>query len=107
MSWLKNLMRPDLRDLKPYTSARSEAGGFVPDIAIDANEFPWPPFGPNALAKSNRYPEPQPEMLHKRLAALWNVPVENILLGRGSDEGIDLLIRMFCEAGKDQILICP
>lgn len=108
MNWLTNLMRPDLRDLKPYTSARTEAGGFVPDIAIDANELPWPPFGLNsARVKSNRYPEPQPEQLRRRLSVLWNVPTERILLGRGSDEGIDLLIRMFCEAGKDQVLICP
>lgn len=108
MTWLENLMRPDLRTLKPYTSARTEAGSFIPDIAIDANEFPWPPFGPSgSVVKSNRYPEPQPQMLLSRLAALWNVSADRILIGRGSDEAIDLLIRMFCEASKDQILICP
>ena len=101
-------MRPDLRELAAYSSARTEADGFTPDIGIDANEFPWPPFGfAAALCALNRYPEPQPAALLGRLSALWNVAPDHLLLGRGSDEGIDVLIRLFCRAGADQILICP
>lgn len=108
MNWLQNLIRPDLRSLAAYSSARNESGAFIPSIAIDANENPWPPFGPiAALGKLNRYPEPQPKELLGRLSALWGVAVESILVGRGSDEAIDVLLRIFCEAGKDQILICP
>ena len=108
MTWLKNLIRPDLRSLKPYSSARNEAGGFEPSIAIDANESPWPPFGPLAKdIKLNRYPEPQSIALRGRLSAIWGIEASHILLGRGSDEGIDILMRLFCQAGEDQVLICP
>jgi len=108
MSWIEGLIRKDLRDLAGYSSARSESGGFVPSIAIDANESPWPPFGGLASqAALNRYPEPQPRELVSRLAAAWSVQPEQVLLSRGSDEGIDILIRLFCTAGEDEILICP
>ncbi|MFY9288505.1 MAG: histidinol-phosphate transaminase [Alphaproteobacteria bacterium] len=108
MSWLLNLMRPDLRTMKPYSSARTEAGSFTPSIAIDANECPWPPFGPiSSLCEPNRYPEAQPLALRQRMAAAWGLSADHILLGRGSDEGIDVLLRLFCQAGTDQILICP
>lgn len=108
MPWLLDLMRPDLRNLAAYSSARTEALGFVPEIGIDANEFPWPPFGfAGAVCAPNRYPAPQPAELIGKLAALWNVPPNRILLGRGSDEGIDVLIRLFCRAGTDSIIICP
>jgi histidinol-phosphate aminotransferase len=108
MHWLNNLIRPDLRSLAAYKSARTEAGDFIPSIALDANESPWPPFGPlSAYGKLNRYPEPQPVELLNRLASMWNVNANQILIGRGSDEGIDVLIRLFCHAGEDQILICP
>jgi histidinol-phosphate aminotransferase/imidazoleglycerol-phosphate dehydratase/histidinol-phosphatase len=108
MTWLEKLMRPDLRSFAPYRSARSDSGDFAAAISIDANEFPWPPFSPAATRwKSNRYPEAQPKKLLRRLAAIWNVKPECILLGRGSDEGIDTLLRLFCRAGQDQVLICP
>lgn len=108
MKWLESLVRSDLRDMAAYRSARTEAGGFKPDIAIDANEFPWPSFGNVAVQyKSNRYPDPQPEELVRRLAVLWNVKPAQIMLGRGSDDAIDVLLRLFCQAGKDQIMICP
>ncbi len=108
MNWLTTLIRPDLRKLAAYRSARTEAGGFTLDIGIDANEFPWPPFGfASAECKLNRYPDPQPKALIEKLAALWNIAPKSLLVGRGSDEGIDSLIRLFCRAGKDQILICP
>jgi histidinol-phosphate aminotransferase/imidazoleglycerol-phosphate dehydratase/histidinol-phosphatase len=108
MIWLTDLIRPDLRSLAAYSSARTDAGSFTPEIGIDANEFPWPPFGAIAAqCESNRYPEPQPEKLLQRLAAIWNIDTDHILMSRGSDEGIDVLLRLFCRAGEDQILICP
>lgn len=108
MSWLDTLIRKDLRGLASYSSARTESGGFTPSIAIDANESPWPPFGRlGAHAPVNRYPDPQPKALIARLAAAWHVRAEQLLLGRGSDEGIDVLLRLFCAAGEDEILICP
>lgn len=108
MNWLDNLIRPDLRNLAAYSSARTEAGGFTPDIAIDANEFPWPPFGTvQGYGALNRYPEPQPQALVTRLSAVWGIEADAIMLGRGSDEAIDCLLRLFCTAGQDNILICP
>ncbi|HEX4158165.1 MAG TPA: histidinol-phosphate transaminase [Rhizomicrobium sp.] len=106
MNWLEELIRPDLRSLAPYRSARSE-GDALP-ISIDANEFPWPPFGSAAAHwKPNRYPEAQPRELVRRLTEIWNAGPDSILLTRGSDEGIDMLLRLFCRAGRDQVLICP
>ncbi len=102
----ENLMRPDLRALKSYSSARSEAKGAA-SIAIDANESPWPPFGPLAAYDLQRYPEPQPPALKDRMAAIYAILPQQILVTRGSDEGIDLLIRLFCRAGQDEIVICP
>lgn len=106
--WIKNLIRPDLRDLAGYSSAKMEAGGFVADVGLDINEFPWPPFGAFASNfKANRYPDPQPEALLAKLAVLWGVKPGQIVVGRGSDDAIDVLLRLFCEAGKDHIMVCP
>lgn len=108
MNWLNNLIRPDLRDMAGYSSARLEAGASVAAVAIDANECPWPPFGANAAAlRYNRYPDPQPATLCGRLAALYGVKSEQLLVGRGSDDLIDVLLRAFCQAGVDEIAICP
>jgi histidinol-phosphate aminotransferase len=108
MKWLENLMRPDLRGLAGYSSAKNEAGDDGASITLDANESPWPPFGPiAAYCAPHRYPDPQPEALRQRLAAVYGAKTEQILLGRGSDEGIDLLTRLFCRAGKDEVLVCP
>jgi histidinol-phosphate aminotransferase len=74
---------------------------------LHANELPWRARRDESVAGLNRYPEPQPRALLERLAALYEVPCESLLLGRGSDEGIDLLIRGFCRAGRDRIIICP
>lgn len=109
MKWFDALVRPDLLSIPVYSSAVVEAGGYVPPIKIDANESPWPPFGSiSKLVKPNRYIEDQqpPELL-QRLAVQWNVTPDDIMLGRGSDEGIDLLIRLLCNQGKDSIIICP
>jgi len=95
------LARPDIRALQPYSSARTEASGG--SVLLNANESPWPA-GERAL---NRYPDPQPAELVARLAALYGVAPAQLLVGRGSDEAIDLLVRAFCRADRDAILICP
>jgi histidinol-phosphate aminotransferase/imidazoleglycerol-phosphate dehydratase/histidinol-phosphatase len=108
MSWLENLIRPDLRNLAGYSSAKLEAGDFVPSIAIDANESPWAPFGDiSKFCAPNRYPDPQPSNLRQRLADIYGVNDDQILMGRGSDDAIDVLLRLFCQAGQDQIMVCP
>ncbi|MEJ2123488.1 MAG: histidinol-phosphate transaminase [Alphaproteobacteria bacterium] len=109
MNWLENLIRADLREMASYSSASTEAGGFTPAIEIDANECPWPPFGPvSALCKPNRYIDAQqPAELLARLGGEWGVRPDEMMVGRGSDEAIDMLTRLFCAAGQDQILICP
>lgn len=96
-----SIARPEIRELKPYSSARMEASGG--SVLLNANESPWPVSQPSM----NRYPDPQPAVLVARLAALYGVESEQVLVGRGSDEAIDLLVRAFCRAGKDLIAICP
>ena len=98
------LARPEIRVLKPYASARALADSA--GILLNANENPWPPAGDEGLAL-NRYPDPQPVELKQRLADLYGTGVENLLVTRGSDEGIDLLLRVFCRPGIDRALICP
>jgi len=103
---IEALARPEIVAMKPYSSARKEAPG--KGILLNANESPW-----SLLAETksesglNRYPEPQPAKLISRLARLYDVPPETVLVTRGSDEGIDLLTRVFCRAGQDAILQCP
>ncbi|MGH8182397.1 MAG: aminotransferase class I/II-fold pyridoxal phosphate-dependent enzyme, partial [Rhodanobacteraceae bacterium] len=96
------LARPEIRDLQPYSSARMETRGGA--VFLNANESPWPPFGGGEW---NRYPDPQPAELVARLADLYGVMPDQLLVGRGSDEGIDLLVRAFCRAELDAILITP
>lgn len=105
---MKNLMRPDLFSLKPYVSARTLSGNTTAAIGLDANENPWTPAGSlAALCPVNRYIGEALDALHERIALLNDVKVDNIVLGRGSSESIDLLIRLFCRAGIDEILVCP
>ena len=99
-----DLARPEIRNLQPYSSARMEAGGG--QIMLNANESAWAPSGDGGLG-CNRYPEPQPEALLQLLAALYGVRREQLFVGRGSDEAIDLLVRAFCRAGEDAVLIQP
>ncbi|MFW5927322.1 MAG: histidinol-phosphate transaminase [Wenzhouxiangella sp.] len=99
-----DLARPEIRELAPYASARSLAAG--DGILLNANEIPWPSAGDRTLAL-NRYPQPQPGALKSRLAGYYCIEPERLLLTRGSDEGIDLLVRTFCRAGRDRVLICP
>ena len=97
------LARPEIRALQPYSSARMEARGGA--VLLNANESPWRPYPGDQ--DWNRYPDPQPAALVSRLAGLYGVGNDQLLVGRGSDEGIDLLVRAFCAAGRDAILISP
>ncbi len=99
-----DLARPELLALKPYSSARMEAGHAA--VMLNANESPYPPFAGDTL-ELNRYPDPQPAALLDRLAQTYGVSAAQIFVGRGSDEAIDLLVRAFCRAGRDALLISP
>ncbi|MGY6586839.1 MAG: histidinol-phosphate transaminase [Wenzhouxiangella sp.] len=99
---LTDLARPNIRALKPYASARALANSA--GVLLNANENPWPPAGDNGQAL-NRYPEPQPERLCRKMADYFDVDTAQLLVTRGSDEGIDLLVRAFCEPGQDRVMI--
>lgn len=104
------LARPEIVAMKPYSSARSEAA--AEGILLNANECPWPLiddplFRVGEGLTLNRYPQPQPGELVAKLAERYGLPPDHLLLTRGSDEGIDLLVRVFCRAGRDAILDCP
>ncbi|GAI20733.1 unnamed protein product, partial [marine sediment metagenome] len=97
MSDIKGLIRKNIRDLIPYSSARDEYSGDGA-VLLDANESPYnEPF--------NRYPDPVQMALKKKISGIISTPVERIFLGNGSDEAIDLLIRIFCEPAADRIII--
>lgn len=96
-------VREDLRDFAGYSSARKEAAGG--SVLLNANESPWPTAGDGMGL--NRYPQPQPDALVQALAALYATQPERVLVGRGSDEAIDLLVRALCRAGRDAVLISP
>ncbi len=103
MSWVTELARPEIVALKAY-----EPAAWEPELErLHANELPWRSFADESSAGLNRYPEPQSQALVDRLAALYNMPPSSVIAGRGSDEAIDLLVRAFCRAGQDSILICP
>ncbi len=95
---LKKLVRPNIWALKPYSSARDEFSGSE-GIFLDANESPY--------GTLNRYPDPHQKELKAALSAQKDVPAENIFIGNGSDEVIDLIYRVFATPGKDSVLICP
>lgn len=99
-----DLARAEIRAMAPYSSARMEASGGT--VLLNANESAWPPAGADE-ASWNRYPDPQPAALVSRLALLYGVRDDQLLVGRGSDEAIDLLVRAFCRAGRDAVLISP
>ncbi len=99
-----DLARPEIRALEPYSSARTEAR--TGEVWLNANESAWPPAGDHGLG-CNRYPEPQPAALAAVLRQLYGVASDQLLLTRGSDDGIDLLVRAFCRAGTDAILVQP
>jgi len=105
MSALLDLLRPDLRGFAGYASAR-RSGTLPARVWLNANENPWPnPADPDAHCR--RYPEPQPPALQTALAQLYGVGAEQLLIGRGSDEAIDLLVRALCRPGVDAVLSTP
>ncbi|AKS43344.1 histidinol-phosphate transaminase [Wenzhouxiangella marina] len=99
-----DLARPEVLALQPYASARALADSA--GILLNANESPWAPDGDEGQ-QLNRYPDPQPPELRRRLAERYDVPEARLLITRGSDEGIDLLIRAFCRADQDPVIVCP
>lgn len=98
------LVRPDLQAFAGYSSARSSA--LVGDVWLNANESAWANPA-DADGSARRYPEPQPAALRARLAQLYGCTTEQLLIGRGSDEAIDLLVRALCEPGRDAVLVTP
>ena len=101
---VRTLLREDLRDFAGYRSARSES--VQGDAWLNANESPWANPA-DADARLRRYPDPQPSNLVQALAGLYEVPTGQLLVGRGSDEAIDLLVRAFCMPGQGAIAIAP
>lgn len=100
---INNLIRQNIQSLTSYSSARDEYSGAA-KVFLDANE--------NSLGSPlpkwyNRYPDPYQHELKEAISKIKNVPAENIFLGNGSDECIDLLYRCFCNPGKDNVIICP
>lgn len=101
---LNNLLRPHILSLTPYSSARDEYTGKV-GVFLDANENP---IGSTTdTGDYNRYPDPHQWAIKQRLAPIKGVRPEQIFLGNGSDEPIDLLVRATCTPGKDNLLIMP
>ncbi len=94
---ISELIRPELLKFKPYTSARHLVSSG--EIMLDANENPYDE------ENLNRYPDPNQIALRESLSNYADAPLDNIFVGSGSDEIIDLLIRLFCEPGRDEVLI--
>ncbi len=100
---INELIRDNIKNLKPYSSARDEFQGQA-SVYLDANENS---FGSPLTTWYNRYPDPLQVKLKEKISGIKGVRKENMILGNGSDECIDLLMRAFCEPGVDNILICP
>ena len=103
---INTLARPEIVAMKPYVSARNSAA--ADGILLNANEAPFPHVDDPEWQRLalNRYPSPQPVLLKTRMADLYGVAESNVLVTRGSDEGIDLLTRVFCRPGQDAIVEC-
>lgn len=104
MNPLLDLVREDLRSFGGYRSARAEA--LSGDVWLNANESAWENPA-DRDARNRRYPDPQPQRLRERLAQLYGCEPAQLLIGRGSDEAIDLLVRALCVPGRDAVLITP
>jgi histidinol-phosphate aminotransferase len=103
MSWVASLARPEIVALETFEPASWEAGV----TRLNANELPWRTAEDESLAGLNRYPDPRARALLARLGELYRVSAESLLVCRGSDEAIDLLVRAFCRPGRDAVIICP
>jgi histidinol-phosphate aminotransferase len=104
MSSPLDLVRDGLRDFAGYRSARSD--GLRGEVWLNANESPWPSAA-DPEAACRRYPDPQPQQLREALAALYGCAPDELLVGRGSDEAIDLLVRVVCRPGSDAVVVTP
>lgn len=100
---LNTLLRKNIKNLAPYSSARDEFSGEA-KVFLDANENS---LGSPLLRWYNRYPDPYQAKVKEAVSAIKNIRPENIFLGNGSDECIDILYRTFCNPGKDNVIICP
>ena len=103
MSALLDLARPELRGIRPYVPGAYEPGC----IRLNANESPWRAPGDDSERGLNVYPPPRPTVLQEKLSEYYGIEQRQILVTRGSSEAIDVLIRGFCSAGRDKILVCP
>lgn len=103
MSALLDLARPELRAIRPYVPGAYEPGC----IRLNANESPWRAPGDDSERGLNVYPPPRPTVLQEKLSDYYGIEQRQILVTRGSSEAIDVLIRGFCSAGRDKILVCP
>lgn len=100
---INNILRENIKNLTPYSSARDEFQGEA-SVYLDANENAFgSPLGQNY----NRYPDPLQYEVKKRLSEIKGVPPRNIFLGNGSDEAIDILVRAFCNPGVDNVILVP
>lgn len=100
---LNSLVRENIKKMTPYSSARHEFSGNA-SIFLDANENS---FGSPLPDNFNRYPDPLQLSVKEKLGKIKGVPVQNIFLGNGSDEAIDLFYRIFCEPGRDNVMLFP
>ena len=101
---IQNLIRENIRRLVPYSSARKEFAGGSAEIFLDANENN---FGSPLATDYNRYPDPWQTRIKEKIAEAEKVESDQIFIGNGSDEAIDLLFRIFCQPGRDEAIICP
>jgi histidinol-phosphate aminotransferase len=100
---LEDLVRENIKKLKPYSSARSEFRGNA-EVFIDANENGY---GSPLDENFHRYPDPLQWQLKQEISKIKGVPPQNIFVGNGSDEVIDIAFRIFCEPKRDNVIICP
>lgn len=100
---INNLQRENIKNLRPYSTARDEYKGQA-SVFLDANENSY---GSPLEKNYNRYPDPLQLDLKDAISKIKGVPIENTFLGNGSDEAIDLLYRAFCEPGRDNVIVLP
>ena len=108
-SLAERLARPEILALPPFDLSANANSLFARDaVRLDANENPYPPLGTDAFSAGlNRYPEPQPGHLVAAMAALYGVGSDELLVTRGADDAIDVLVRTFCRPSVDAVSICP
>jgi hypothetical protein len=100
MNWAEAIARPNIVAMRAYSARGASTGA----LHLDANESPWaPPPGTAAVSGYNRYPAQQPEALRQRLADIYGVTTDEIAMGRGADEALDVLVRTFCEPHSSKL----